>query len=162
AIVQHALEHLEAVDIGQTPVEHHDVVALGFPCAQARLAAGRGGDLVTLGIERFFGDDAERLLVVDDKHARLHASTVLPKRRCASTSMGGRSTRDRMARISAPPMTTMASGFWVWAPMPFEIAAGKRPTIATSVVMSTGRKRFSAAIAAPSSSDFPSAHSRCA
>ena len=35
--------------------------------------------------------------------------------------------RARTARIIAPPMTTMASGFCVCEPMPFESAAGKRP-----------------------------------
>ena len=53
-------------------------------------------------------------------------------------------------------MTTIASGFCVCAPMPFESAAGKRPSVATSVVMSTGRNRFSAASRAASSIEWPS------
>jgi len=35
-----------------------------------------------------------------------------------------------------------ASGFCVCAPMPFDSAAGRRPRVATRVVMSTGRNRF--------------------
>ena len=46
--------------------------------------------------------------------------------------------RATTASISAPPMTTIASGFCVCAPMPFESAAGKRPIIATSVVIRHG------------------------
>ena len=57
--------------------------------------------------------------------------------------------------MSDPPMTTIASGFCVCAPMPFESAAGERPSVATSVVMSTGRNRFSAASRAASSMDVP-------
>ena len=52
-----------------------------------------------------------------------------------------------MASTSEPPMTTMASGFCDSEPMPCESAAGVRPSIATSVVISTGRKRFSAGLA---------------
>ena len=38
-----------------------------------------------------------------------------------------------MTSASAPPMTTMASGFWVSEPIPRERAAGKSPSMATEV-----------------------------
>ena len=44
-------------------------------------------------------------------------------------------------------MTTIASGFCVCDPIPCESAAGNSPSVATSVVISTGRKRCSAALA---------------
>ena len=76
--------------------------------------------------------------------------------RCATTSSGGWRMRVRTARISDPPMTTIASGFCVCAPMPFDSAAGKRPSMATSVVMRHGRNRFSAASRAACSIEWPS------
>jgi hypothetical protein len=41
---------------------------------------------------------------------------------CATTSGGGCTTRVRIARMSDPPITTMASGFCVCEPMPFDSA----------------------------------------
>ena len=76
------------------------------------------------------------------------------------TRIGGCRMRVRIASSSDPPMTTMASGFCVWAPMPFESAAGNSPSIATSVVMSTGRNRFSDASRAACSMLMPSTSCR--
>jgi len=53
-------------------------------------------------------------------------------------------------------MTTTASGFCVCAPIPFDTAAGKSPSMATSVVMRTGRNLFSAASRAACSMECPS------
>ena len=47
-------------------------------------------------------------------------------------------------------MTTIANGFCVCEPMPCDSAAGKRPSVATSVVIRTGRNRRSAACRAAS------------
>ena len=84
--------------------------------------------------------------------------------RCGGPAPAAAAEADRgsSARISAPPMTTMASGFCVSAPMPCDSAAGVSPSIATKVVISTGRSRRSAAWRTPSSSPHPSSHSRCA
>ena len=43
-----------------------------------------------------------------------------------------------------PPMTTVASGRWTSAPAPTLKAIGTKPRLATSAVISTGRKRVSA------------------
>ncbi len=75
---------------------------------------------------------------------------------------GGWTSRVSTASASDPPMTTMASGLCACAPMPFESAAGRSPSIATRVVMSPARKRWVAAAWAPWSSDLPSAHWRWA
>jgi len=79
---------------------------------------------------------------------------------CASSSIGGCTARAMIARIIEPPMTTIASGFCVCEPMPFETAAGNRPIIATSVVIRHGRRRFSAASRAASTIDKPSTSRR--
>ncbi len=39
-------------------------------------------------------------------------------------------------------MTTVASGRWISAPVPVEMAIGMKPRLATSAVMSTGRRRL--------------------
>jgi len=54
-----------------------------------------------------------------------------------------------------PPMTTVASGRWTSAPTPVLNAIGRKPKLATSVVMSTGRRRVSAARSTAWSSDSP-------
>ena len=41
-----------------------------------------------------------------------------------------------------PPITTVASGFCTSAPEPVAIAIGTKPRLATSAVMTTGRRRI--------------------
>ena len=56
-------------------------------------------------------------------------------------------------------MTTVASGFWTSAPAPVASAIGRKPSDATSAVVSTGRSRPSAASWAATSGVAPSARS---
>lgn len=44
------------------------------------------------------------------------------------------------ARIN-PPITAIANGWCIWAPVPIPIAKGNKATIALSAVISFGRKR---------------------
>ena len=44
-----------------------------------------------------------------------------------------------MVELISPPITTMASGFCVSLPMPFETAAGISPMAAIKAVITTGR-----------------------
>ena len=41
----------------------------------------------------------------------------------------------------SPPTMTMAKGRWESEPMPCEVAAGSRPSVATSMVIMMGRRR---------------------
>src|SRR5260370_34811272 len=86
----------------------------------------------------------------------------LPRRGWESTRSGGCRIRVRTARMREPPMTTMARGFWVWAPIPFESAAGGGPEGGTRAVLSTGREGFSAGAGGPTSMDFAFTHLPCA
>jgi len=47
--------------------------------------------------------------------------------------------------LITPPMTTVASGRWTSAPTPVLRAIGMKPRLATSAVISTGRRRVIAA-----------------
>ncbi len=58
-----------------------------------------------------------------------------------------------------PPITTVANGRWISAPMPVLKAIGKKPKLATNVVISTGRNRVVAARCTASSSVNPFARS---
>ena len=44
-----------------------------------------------------------------------------------------------MVELISPPMTTMASGFWVSLPIPLDTAAGINPIAAIKAVITTGR-----------------------
>src|SRR5262249_13641017 len=70
-------------------------------------------------------------------------SMVWLERRRASTEYTAGSTR----RVSAveeisPPITTRASGRWISEPIPWESAAGRKPTTATMADTTMGRKRI--------------------
>ena len=69
------------------------------------------------------------------------------------------STRSTSSDITiapiTPPMTTVASGRCTSAPMPVLNAIGRKPRLATSVVISTGRSRVIAACVTASSSGRP-------
>src|SRR6267143_902870 len=71
------------------------------------------------------------------------------------TRRGGCIRRVSAASISAPPITTMASGRCVCAPIPCESAAGNKPIMATSVVIMPARRRFCAAERAAASMGSP-------
>ena len=43
--------------------------------------------------------------------------------------------------LTSPPMTTMASGFWISEPGPLAKSSGTRPKAAMLAVISTGRRR---------------------
>ena len=91
-----------------------------------------------------------------DDYAGSRAARLRSSQPCDTTRSGGCTTRVNIARINDPPMTTIASGRCVCDPIPWESAAGISPSVATSVVMSTGRKRFSAASRAAFSIEWPS------
>ena len=52
--------------------------------------------------------------------------------------------------MTIPPITTVASGCWISAPALVAIAIGRKPRLATSAVISTGRMRTSAVVIAAS------------
>ena len=62
--------------------------------------------------------------------------------------------------LMTPPMTTVASGRWTSAPMPVLKAIGTKPSAATSVVISTGRRRVRAASSTACSRSMPRCLSR--
>ena len=62
---------------------------------------------------------------------------------------------DMTIALTTPPMTTVASGRCTSAPTPVLNAIGTKPRLATSVVISTGRSRVSAAWFTASSSGRP-------
>ena len=57
----------------------------------------------------------------------------------------------------SPPTITMANGFCESDPMPFEVAAGSKPSVATSIVIMIGRSRKIAPSTAASSIPKPRA-----
>lgn len=69
----------------------------------------------------------------------------------------------RMVEVISPPMTTLASGRCTSLPGEVESAIGTNPRLATSAVMSTGRRRSAAPVRTASSSGCPAARSalRC-
>src|SRR5262249_1745267 len=71
--------------------------------------------------------------------------------RGARSGTGGGTTGVSGRRKGAPPMTTTASGFCVCEPIAFDRAAGVKPSIATRLVIRTGRKPRSTPRRIPSS-----------
>ena len=63
--------------------------------------------------------------------------------------------------VTSPPMTTVASGRCTSAPVPCESATGMNPRLATSAVMSTGRRRSRAPSAAATAGAAPCWRARC-
>jgi hypothetical protein len=53
--------------------------------------------------------------------------------------MMGKISSVNIVELIKPPITTLASGFWVSLPMPVETAAGNRPIAAIKAVITTGR-----------------------
>src|ERR1700733_16025862 len=60
---------------------------------------------------------------------------------------------------TSPPTMTMAKGRWESDPMPWESAAGRRPRVATNIVIMMGRSRRTAPSTAASSIEYPRARS---
>ena len=53
----------------------------------------------------------------------------------------GRRTSVRAVDVTSPPMTTIASGFWISEPGPVANSSGTRPSAAMLAVINTGRSR---------------------
>ena len=66
---------------------------------------------------------------------------------------------DITVALMTPPITTVASGRCTSAPMPVLVAMGTKPNAATSVVISTGRRRIRAACSMACSRSRPRARS---
>lgn len=53
----------------------------------------------------------------------------------------GNTNNVRTVAVTSPPMMATASGFWLSDPIPDDNAAGNKPSIAISAVITTGRIR---------------------
>src|SRR5690554_7705537 len=62
----------------------------------------------------------------------------------------GSTSRVNAVAVNNPPITTVASGFCTSAPAPVAIAIGMKPTMTTSAVVRTARRRLAAPAAAAS------------
>ena len=88
----------------------------------------------------------------------LVAELVEPRAASAVYSAGSTTSVSNVDE-TMPPMTTVASGRCTSAPMPVLIAIGRKPRLATSAVMITGRSRRMAAVRTASSTGTPSSRS---
>src|SRR5690625_3974594 len=68
----------------------------------------------------------------------------------ARAAHGGSTSRVSAVAVSNPPITTVARGFCTSAPAPVAMAIGMKPTMATSAVVRTARRRLAAPAAAAS------------
>src|SRR5262249_61584195 len=103
------LEDLYTVDGGEVSVQDDGRSGLALLWAKTGLAGRRRGDVEAVGGERLVDDDAERLLVVDDQHARFHAA---PLARSALRS-GSTTFTDAPPRLTSWPSSMVPPGAWM-------------------------------------------------